>query len=507
MPPQPPKQDVFPITTKPGIKRDGTEFEGNFYLDGQWCRFQRGLPRKMGGYQQITDALAGPVRGCFVSSANDAIDVYAGSAEVLEKLTIFPDGSVSGLIDRTPSGFATSDLNVWQFDSMFDAGGSGSVLIAHAGQNLASIASDVDTPVYYGDIYGTAALTSTGQSVSGGACVLGQYLFVYGNDGYLAWSNVNEPTNFATGDAGSARVTAEKIVYGAHSRAGGTTAPSGLFWSLDCLLRVSYTGGDSVFNVDTVAREMSILSSSAVIEYDGLFFWPAVDRFLVYNGVVREVPNQMNLNWFFDNLNFSQRQKVWGTKVPRYGEIWWFYPTMNQAECGRAVIYNVRESTWYDTSIARSCGYFSQVFRNPLWFGVDPTAADTYRLWVHETGVDQVIENQAQAIQSYFTTCDLSWCASGPGESWIGVDRWTRIDRIEPDFVQTGQMTATILGKKYAQSTETQETVYYFDPTTEKFDINQQRRQMRIKFESNVAGGNYQMGQPLLHLSIGSARQ
>ena len=39
------------LKSTPGIKRDGTKFEGDSYTDGQWVRFQRGLPRKMGGYK------------------------------------------------------------------------------------------------------------------------------------------------------------------------------------------------------------------------------------------------------------------------------------------------------------------------------------------------------------------------------------------------------------------------------------------------------------------------
>jgi hypothetical protein len=57
---------VFALDTKPGIQRDGTLFDKEFYVDGQWVRFQRGRPRKIGGYRQITDSLAGPSRGIFV---------------------------------------------------------------------------------------------------------------------------------------------------------------------------------------------------------------------------------------------------------------------------------------------------------------------------------------------------------------------------------------------------------------------------------------------------------
>ena len=88
-----------------------------------------------------------------------------------------------------------------------------------------------------------------------------------------------------------------------------------------------------------------------MVDYDGVFYWIGTDRFLMFNGVVREVPNALNLNYFFDGLNYSQRQKVFAVKVPRFGEIWWMYPRGDAIECTHAIIYNVRENTWYDTPL------------------------------------------------------------------------------------------------------------------------------------------------------------
>jgi hypothetical protein len=78
----------------------------------------------------------------------------------------------------------------------------------------------------------------------------------------------------------------------------------------------------------------------------------------------------MNVNWFFDNLNFTNRQKVWATVVPRWGEIWWHFPYgATQDECNRAVVFNVREKCWYDCQIERGCGAPAQVLRYPIWCG------------------------------------------------------------------------------------------------------------------------------------------
>ena len=46
------------LVSEPGIKRDGTKFEGNNYVDGQWVRWQRGLPRKIAGYKTTLKTLA-----------------------------------------------------------------------------------------------------------------------------------------------------------------------------------------------------------------------------------------------------------------------------------------------------------------------------------------------------------------------------------------------------------------------------------------------------------------
>ena len=168
-----------------------------------------------------------------------------------------------------------------------------------------------------------------------------------------------------------------------------SNAPSGLFWALDSLIRVSYTpttittgsGSQQLYWRYDIIGSSSILSSQCVIEYDGIYFWIGSDRFFAYNGTIVDLPNNMNQNYFFDNLNYAQRQKVWASKVTRFGEIWWFYPRGDSTECNDAIIYNVREKIWYDAGQAlgayRTAGYYSQVFHYPIWAGEDLTEQET----------------------------------------------------------------------------------------------------------------------------------
>ena len=652
---------VFALDTKPGIQRDGTVFDKDVYNDGRWVRFQRGRPRKMYGYRQIIDNLAGPSRGIYVNPQNAFNNVFSGYSDGLQKLPIDNNGVGSNLSDFTLTDFTPSAYNLWKFDGFFDVSGSGdSLLLAHPGQNLSLIDNTTNTPVLSGPINGLSmskigvftdtatttnlsttivlaaanpligagqtvtgtgipvdtvvvsvsttnvvisnAATASGTvtvtfdnniSVSGGVVTLHPYVFVFGNNGFLKNCSAGNLNDFVSADANEVNVATGKIVQGLPVR-GGSNSPSGLFWSLDGLIRVSYIGGAGTppqyWRYDLISSQSSILSSQSVIEYDGIYYWCGTDRFLSYNGVVKEIPNNMNQNYFFDNLNYAQRQKVYATKVPRFGEIWWFYPRGSSTECNDAIIYNVRENVWYDVGEAlgsrRSAGYFSQVFRFPINAGWEINATGgvnaftltagsgytdgTYlytsltggagsgavatieisggsvtsvvlsdrgvsyevgdiltatlpagagfqievdslmsftSLWQHEFGVDAVEGVLATAIESYFETNDLGWVSGGPSQpSPMGENRWLRLERVEPDFVMEGEMSLYVTGRPYAQSDDQTSQAYTFDSDTNKIDMKEQRRELRLKFVSNVEGGNYQLGKVLLNGDFGDVR-
>ena len=506
-----PAGKIYPIVSQSGIKRDGTQFASRFYINGQWCRFQRGLARKMGGYKQIVGGLANIPRGIFVYPAQNAPNFYVniGDFTSLKYQLMDQNGNpIGGLVDRTPVGFVADANNLWQFDQMYSISDNSNVIIANAAPNLNWIGNNEATPIYYGPAYANTPLIPTGQTASGGIAVFPPYLFSFGNSGLVQISNVNDPTTILT----SAFIASQKIVAGMPTR-GGNSSPAGLLWSLDSVIRVTFvpTNPLSPFRFDTISNQSSIISSRSIVEYDGLYFWAGIDRFLVYNGIVQEVPNQMNLNYFFYNngttgLNYAQRQKVWAMKVPQYGEIWWFYPSGTNTECDRAVIYNKRENSWYDTSITRGSGYFEQVFADPIWADTDQTGAGPYAVWQHESGIDQNIGGVLTAVDSYIQTGTVSWAAIDPAGGWSGTDRWLDLYRFEPDMIQNGNMTITVNTQDYARGPIVTSTPQIFAPNTTKVDFRVQGREMNLTFESNTVGGFYEINQCLLYFRTGDAR-
>jgi hypothetical protein len=502
---------IIRIASKPGCKRDGTRFESDYYSDVQWCRFQRGLPRKIAGYQSVAQNLPELVYGLHSFSANSMQYFHLGSANELVQRVINSLGALTASNDRTPAGLAVSPNNIWQFDAIFNTPSADTVLVAHAAPNM-DISSTTDTDIYYGVITAAGLLVATAQDpVSGGVLTVGNYLVSFGSGGLVQWSAENDVTT-AVG-VGTANVTQQKIITGKRIRGGGV--PSALLWSLDSLLQMTFAGVDAgppataEWDFDTITDETSILSSRGVIEYDGVFYWPGVDRFLAYNGVVREVPNNLNINYFFDNLNFAYRQKVFAYKVPRFGEIWWCYPRGSATECTHAVIFNVREQTWYDTELpnaGRTDGLYAKVYFKPFMTGAE-TNGGSYDLWQHETGVNNVRLGVADPIPSHFETHEISVVGSDQAPD----NKALRVEVVETDFVQAGDMTVTVRGRANARSTIYNSAAFTIPAVAADSDeqivrLKENRRLMSFKFESNELDGTYQMGEILGHVEKTDAR-
>jgi hypothetical protein len=128
-------------------------------------------------------------------------------------------------------------------------------------------------------------------------------------------------------------------------------------------------------------------------------------------------------------------------------------------------------------------------------------------LYQNEIGTDAIVGNEPIALQSNFETNNLGWVSGGPAQvSAEGANYWLRLERVEPDFIQSGEMNLYVTGRTFAQSQDVTTGPYVFDQDTGKIDMREQRRELRLKFESNVVGGDYQLGYLLLSADIGDVR-
>ena len=503
--------DLNPIKvqSRPGVQRDGTRFDSNSYIDAQWCRFQRGLPRKIGGYQSIT-TLPQICRGMAMFSLNGVQYAYFGSQSQLKMIETDSNDVFLGSFDRTPAALAISSDTMWQFDFLYLTAGTALTLIAHPGPNLTNIDNSTAANIFTGSASATSILTDSAiAGYSGGIVVLGPYLFAYGSSGGISWGLPNSLT-FVGAGTGAQNVTGQKIVKGMKLRGTGG-GPGGLFWSLDSLIRCTWVGSaNGYFAFDTLSADISVLSPRCILEYEGIYYWAGINSFFVFNGVVQELPNTMNINWFFDNLNLAARQRCFAFIVPRFGEIWWCYPRGMATECTHAVIYNVRERYWYDTVLpanGRADAAFNQL-KGSLYSPDTTMTSGNYTIWQHEKGVDQVQGVAVSAIDSWFETHEISMLTEAQAK-----DKALRVGRIEPDFIQAGTMNLIVNGRANARApilSSIPEVIQ--DPTVltssqaQVCQLKEVRRLMSFRFESNTQGGNYQMGQTMAYVEPADGR-
>lgn len=559
-------EQVFPITYKPGILRDGSFFQGNYCTNGQWVRFFRGQPQNIGGMINYVIYIQSAPEMLPPSSTPTAALIYydgAGNKHILVGVSLNNADDKYNVIDATYNN--TGGQTLTYFNKFTNPTNTLTQFVV-----VISIINAIPTQMIlclgmknYTDINSSEAISTilakkdiggffqvnfpdfVLQEATGGMLYVGNRLFYYGNNGLVRWSSIaaekskentslQKPFLFFI-DKYSINISTDKVIYGAEWR-GGANSPTIIFWTLGSVVLISNTTGsnnqatsdpdDLSFSKKVLSRDSSILSSNSVVEYDGIFYWPGTQRFFVFNGVVLPLENNLNRQTFFDTLDMSKRQRVFGVKNVARDEIWWFYPEKGKdanVECARAVIYNVVDNTWYDTAIERAAGYFDNTGGNMYSVGKNLTPYDgdnNSYVWQHEVGTDQVnlykeVGEQVKPITSFFTTPIISYSTYHKFKQPVGIDSTIKIMRIQPSIITTNQvnMTITINSYEYPASkvlksneialTKEEEGIRVIIPN---INVERQGGNINFTFKSDGLGSGYQMGTTFIVAKIGDNR-
>lgn len=473
----------------------------------------------MGGFQTITAKLNGLPRKvhCWYDGSN--VYAHVGTNVGIQQVVFNAvTGDVVSIADRTPKGFLGGPNTSITFDAIYDTTSSVVQLVAHAGQSNGFLASPSQTVPFLGQISSPTMLAPfseptdglplggvwTQPNIAGGVACVQPFVFDFDNNGLVQWSAPNLPLYLGvvggTSGAGQARISAQKIVACMALRGGGSASPAAIFWSLSEVIVATYVGTPVWFAFNTVSPSSSILSSACVIEYDGLYFWAGIDRFLVFNGTVAEVPNTFNQDFFFNNLTPGFEGQTFAFKIPRYGEIWWVACLFGSTVPNWAIIYNLRENCWYDTPVPTttwSAGFFAQGFPRPLAAGQDKTGA--FKLWMCEAGTDYVDGPNYTAIRSYFETALFG----GPKND-LPNDQAVSIAQLEPDVLQTGNLIVYLKGQANARAPSTNGpnvpllNTPLIPQRFPSFTPKQSQRLTQLHLECNERGASYIVGRNLM---------
>jgi len=177
--------------------------------------------------------------------------------------------------------------------------------------------------------------------------------------------------------------------------------------------------------------------------------------------------------------------------------------------------YTVASGIFYFNSLTESLGGVTLVTATSINFGtltVLPgqsvfTTNNGYSVWQQEFGQNVIGDNGEEAVYASVTTCDVSWVGGTPSaKSAVSINRRLHLRRVEPDFVQNGNMDMNVIGRKFARGDVEISGPYTFTPTDGKIDLRVEYREAKLQFESNVVDGNFEMGRVLVTAEIGDER-
>ena len=262
------------------------------------------------------------------------------------------------------------------------------------------------------------------------------------------------------------------------------------------LYSFQYTGTTDVFSLQELADNISIISPRSCVSANNVTYWMGHDKFYAYSGRVETRPCTLR-TFLFQDVDYSQADKIISGTNEGFNEVWWFYPSSTSNTNNRYIIYNYLEKIWYYGNIERTAWLDSPSREFPQAIQYDSTAQIGYLL-DHENGInDDTLPMEAYIQSSDFDLDD--------GEKFI----LTR--RMIPDVNFTASTSATPTVNFAVRPRNFPGSSFETDPFdsqsvvessigvyTDQVFIRARARQMAIKVSSTALGVQWQLGSPRL---------
>ena len=286
------------------------------------------------------------------------------------------------------------------------------------------------------------------------------------SEDYTAW------TASVTNTAGDKRLDFGNEIYCCIK----TSKESAIFTD-STLYTMTFDGPPYTFGFSYIGLNGGIAGPNAAKEQDGRVFWMGKGNFFVYDGAIKTLFCEV-LNHVFDDINWTQRAKIYAGSNREFSEVWWLYPTAASTECDAYVIYNVVENHWTYGTLARTFIVGdSDTFPTPYAAGTDGY------LYHHESGVD----DDASALESSLESGDVD---IDDGEYLM------HVRKVVPDFkTLDGSISLTLNGKEYPGSSETiASTAQTITATTKFVNPRIRARQVSVSLVTTAVGDDWRMG-------------
>ena len=492
----------IPLKIPPGIYRNGTEYQssGRWY-DANLVRWYENTLRPINGWRKrfsSQTAMSGKCRGLITwrDNTNDRW-IAAGTHTKLYVMNesgtlkeITPTGFTAGIADGTSYtgygyaaygnfayGVQRPDLGdvisatTWSMDTW------GEYLVA---------CSSADGKIYEWQLGFTtptlaAAITNAPTSCKAVMVTADRIMFALGAGGNprkVAWSDQENNTVWTAAIdnlAGDYELTTPGTLL-AGKRVKGVNL---LFTDVD-VHTAQYIGAPFVYGFEKAGSGCGLISAQSVAAIDTAAIWMSSSGFWMYDGYVKPLPCDVS-DYVFNDINLTQKSKIYAVHNSKFGEIWWFYPSNDSNENDSYVTYNYREGHWNIGTLSRLAGTDAGVFTYPIM--VDSSGY----IYEHEVGF------------SYDSAS--VYAQSGPIELGTG-ENIMNVRQVIPDEQTLGEAVVSFTSRFYPTGTESTHGPYTAaNPTSVRFS----GRQVEVKVTGNTLA-DWRIGVMRLEATAGGRR-
>ena len=300
----------------------------------------------------------------------------------------------------------------------------------------------------------------------------------------VAFSDQENALDFeplATNTAGSVQLSSGSFIIG-----GLKSRQEILIWTDTSLYSMQFIGPPLTFALNLINEGVGLLAPKAAGNTPAGVIFMSKQGFHIYNGAVQKLPCSVK-DYVYSDLDMSQSFKCFAAVNQEFGEIWFFYPSLEDGtgEISRYVLYNYEENVWSIGSLVRHAWKESGVENKPLATGGSDSS---YYMYSHEEGSN---DDTNPMTNVFIESADLD---IGDGENFAFVKKvLPDVKFLTETDTNTPAINFVLKRRDFSnQSLTTDSTTQITAASTEGF-LRSRGRQFVLRFESdddNVSPAN-----------------
>lgn len=274
----------------------------------------------------------------------------------------------------------------------------------------------------------------------------------------------------------------EKLEGGGRLVAGEMVGDFIFAWSDTCLWQAQFVGDPGqTYRFTRLGDNCGLIGPNAKEVVGQTAYWMGTDgnfRSCSLNGTPTLIPSPVQTG-VFDNLAPGQQDKIIAAEIPKFGEIWWFYPDARDGvDISRYVGLSTLTGLWFHGTFDRTAFHAGGPAANPIAVNFAGNA------YYHEKG-----QTADGGPISYF------W---ETGAQYLGnMDQRFQIKTVFPDFQgQVGPVSLSVYMRAYPQDTDRAKGPFMLSPNQSKRDFLADGRLARIRVAGNSSPAFCRQGRP-----------